>query len=62
MVSTVTELVKVEKDDTELTSIQVRIAFREELKEMGKKGESYEDIIKRLLDHYKKTYKNNERK
>ena len=54
MVSTVTELVKAEKDDTELTSIQVTIALREKLKEMGKKGESYEDIINRCIEAYEK--------
>jgi hypothetical protein len=31
------------------TSIQVSRAFRDWLESKGKKGESYEDIIKRLL-------------
>jgi hypothetical protein len=54
MASTVTELVKAEKDDDELTSIQVRVALREKLKKMGMKGESYEDIINRCIEAYEK--------
>ena len=36
------------------TTIQVSIKLRETLKEMGKKGETYEDIIKRLIAEHKK--------
>jgi len=35
-----------------LTQIQIRIETREKLKEIGCKGETYDDIINRLIDHY----------
>jgi len=31
------------------TTIQVSIDLREMLKELGKKGETYEDVIRRLI-------------
>ena len=34
----------------DIAVIQLRIAARERLKEIGKKGESYDDIINRILD------------
>lgn len=36
------------------TTIQVSIELREMLKGMGKKGETYEDVIRRLIASYKK--------
>jgi hypothetical protein len=35
------------------TSIQLEEETRDELKDMGKKGESYDDIIVRLMKFYK---------
>ena len=36
----------------DIAVIQLRTATRERLKEIGKKGESYDAIINRLLDEY----------
>ncbi|MFZ0556044.1 MAG: hypothetical protein WBL68_18435 [Nitrososphaeraceae archaeon] len=36
------------------TTIQVSIELREMLKDLGKKGETYEDVIRRLIDEHKK--------
>lgn len=36
------------------TTIQVKKTTRKRLKELGKKGESYDDIINRLADEAKK--------
>jgi len=33
-----------------LTTIQVQKETREELREFGKKGETYEDVIKKLME------------
>ena len=33
----------------DLTTIQISKELRDTLKELGKKGETYEDIIKRLI-------------
>jgi len=38
----------------DIAVIQLRTATRERLKEIGKKGESYEEIIIRLLDEHNK--------
>lgn len=38
----------------ERTSVQVSIETRERLIKLGSKNESYEDIIKRLIDFYDK--------
>lgn len=35
------------------TSIQITMELRDELKDLGKKGESYQDIILRLLKFYR---------
>ncbi len=40
---------------TELTNIQVKITLREKLKEIGKKGETYEHIIYRCIEAYENT-------
>jgi len=36
------------------TTIQVSKKLRDKLKELGKKGETYEEIIWRLVEHYEK--------
>jgi predicted CopG family antitoxin len=33
-----------------LTTIQIQKETREELREFGKKGETYEEVIKKLMD------------
>lgn len=38
--------------DQRKTNIQVSVETREQLKELGKMGESYDDVIKRLLIHF----------
>jgi len=38
----------------EKTTIQVSKKLRDKLKELGKKGETYEEIIRRLVEHYEK--------
>ncbi len=38
------------KDRKELTTIQISKETREILKELGKKGETYDDIIRRLIE------------
>lgn len=35
---------------TEVTTIQITKDAREELREFGKKGETYEEIIRRLME------------
>ncbi|WP_173391302.1 DUF7557 family protein [Thermococcus paralvinellae] len=37
------------------TTIQVSVRLRDKLKELGKKGETYEEIIWRLVEHYEKS-------
>ena len=46
---------KEEKKD--ITTIQINVATREELKKHGIKGETYDDIITRLLELAKKSSK-----
>ena len=38
------------KTRRELTTIQISKETREMLKELGKKGETYDDIIRRLIE------------
>ena len=38
---------------TDITTIQVSKETREELKTLGSKGETYDEIIKKLLQHKK---------
>jgi len=38
----------------EMTTISIRKTTRERLKEVGKKGETYDEIINRLIDFWKK--------
>jgi len=35
-----------------ITTIRVSEELREKLKSMGRKGETYEDIIWKLIEHY----------
>jgi len=37
-----------------MTTIKINIETREELKKLGRKGETYDKIIKRLIECYKK--------
>jgi pyruvate-formate lyase len=37
----------------ETTQIQIKVWTREALKQIGKKGESYDDVIVRLIKNYK---------
>jgi len=39
----------------ELTTIQISKETREMLKELGKKGETYDDIIRRLIELVRST-------
>ena len=38
---------------SEITTIKVKKETREQLASIGRKGETYEDIIQRLLKYYK---------
>lgn len=42
------------KLDRGMTTVQIAVATREELMELGKKGETYDDIIRQLIDSAKK--------
>ena len=35
-------------------TIKISIKLKKQIDELGKKGDSYEDIIKKLIDFYKK--------
>jgi predicted CopG family antitoxin len=37
-------------EKTEITTIQISKETREKLADMGKKGETYDDIIKKLIE------------
>jgi hypothetical protein len=39
---------------TEVTTIQLTKSTREDLRELGKKGETYDELIQRLIDTAKK--------
>jgi len=39
---------------TEATTIQITKDTREELREFGKKGETYEEVIRRLMENVRK--------
>jgi predicted RNA-binding protein YlqC (UPF0109 family) len=43
--------------DEEITTIQISTKTRDELKDIGKKGETYDTIVKNLLQAYKKIVK-----
>jgi hypothetical protein len=42
------------KNKENITTIQISKATRDELKQLGKKGETYDEIIKRLTELWKK--------
>jgi predicted CopG family antitoxin len=42
---------------TDLTTIQISKETRDELAEMGKKGETYDEIIQKLIQHMKECEK-----
>ena len=42
--------------NSELSTMQISKTMRKELAKLGNKGDSYEDIIKRLYNHWKKTH------
>jgi predicted CopG family antitoxin len=42
------------QDKEKITTIQISKETRDELKELGKKGETYDEVIKKLLEHAKK--------
>jgi len=44
-------------DKPKSTTIQVLIETRNELQSLGSKGETYDDIIKRLIEVYKEKQK-----
>lgn len=39
----------------DITTIQIKKETREMLKEIGKKGETYDEIIRRLIDLWRNT-------
>ena len=39
---------------TEITTVKVTRKTRDKLAELGKKNETYEDIIEKLIDYYQK--------
>ena len=43
------------KDTSALTSIRVSVVTRSDLRDIGKKGESYDEVIRRLLDFFNST-------
>jgi predicted CopG family antitoxin len=44
-------------EKTEITTIQISKPTREKLADMGKKGETYDDIIKKLIEKAKECEK-----
>jgi predicted CopG family antitoxin len=50
-------MIALENDEMPKTTILIETKTREELRLMGIKGESYDDIIRRLIDHWRKTKK-----
>ena len=49
MLQRIVEIMKKITQRRELTSIQVSVETRERLKKAGKKGETYEEIVTRLI-------------
>ena len=39
-------------------TIRVKVETKKRLDEIGKKGDTYDDIIRRLLEYYEKSNKN----
>ena len=46
-----------ENEELPKTTILIETKTREELRLLGTKGESYDTIIRRLMEHWKKTSK-----
>jgi len=44
------------------TWIRIKRTTKTELDEIGRKPESYDDVVRRLIDHYKRTTKETRRK
>jgi len=40
------------EDDERITQVPVKVYTREKLKLIGKKGETYDEIINKLIDKY----------
>lgn len=55
---TLSQMVDTEEGDT---SIRVKISTREKMRQFGKFGESYDDIIKRLIEFYQDKNKDNKK-
>ena len=55
---TLSQMVGTEEGDT---SIRVKISTREKMRQFGKFGESYDDIIKRLIEFYQDKNKDNKK-
>ena len=45
------------QDELPKTTILIETKTREELRTLGVKGESYDTIIRRLMDHWRKSKK-----
>lgn len=46
-----------EQDKDKITTIRISVKTKNRLDLLGKKGDSYEDIIKRLIEFYEKNKK-----
>jgi len=46
-----------EQDEERITTIRISVKTKNRLDPLGKKGDSYEDIIKKLIDSYEKKKK-----
>lgn len=44
------------KQDKRITTMQISRQTRDELAKLGSKDETFEDIIKRLVEHWKKSH------
>ena len=44
------------KKGREITTMQISKQLRDELAKLGSKTDSFEDIIRRLLEHWKKSH------
>jgi predicted CopG family antitoxin len=46
-----------ENSEEPMTSITIKVSTRDRLKALGRKGESYGDVIELLLDHKPKKWR-----
>jgi hypothetical protein len=44
------------KKKGKVTTMQISEAMRDKLAELGKIGDTFEDVIKKLYDHWKKSH------